>query len=544
VGYGPYNEYNRNFTWFDNATWIRGRHTWKFGLDVHRYNKTENASSQQGTFSFTHTGAPSGTSSFQQGWANFLLGNVSTFSMPSTDITPNLWAWQHDAFAQDDFKVTPHLTLFLGVRWSFFGQPKDDTRVLDNFDPAAFNSANAPKIDPATGNVIAGTGNNWQMNGIIIAGQNSAFGDRVANNVYKNFAPRQSRLGSFQRRQNQHPRRLRHLLRLRPVRQLRAELVRRPALRFQRDQRELLQRRRGYGRYQPPGPQRYHRPGPARHAGCLADPYLQQWSFHLQRSLSRNLVLEVAYAGTKGTHLLGIVDINEAYPGAAYAAGLHRPNGNTIFTSTVPRINSVRRFPGFTYINALETAFDSNYNALQTQLRKNFGAGGQFNLSYTRSKYFTDNRSDRSNAPQNSYNWHEGEYGPPGDRQHVLTFNYIYELPIFRGSKGFVGGALKGWQFSGLGAFYTGAPFKVTTSGFDPAGLGNIGNNSAASGRPDMICDPNASAPHHYGGSAQSSGQNLTWFNTACFAPVPQGAIRPGTPDAAPFAARVSPTWT
>jgi hypothetical protein len=62
----------------------------------------------------------------------------------------------------------------------------------------------------------------------------------------------------------------------------------------------------------------------------------------------------------------------------------------------------------------------------------------------------------------------------------------------------------------------------------DPAGLGILSGGSQASLRPDMVCDPNAAAPQQFGGSAQSSAQNLMWFNTACFAPVPQGAVRPG----------------
>ena len=49
IGYGPYNEQNRNYTFFDNVTWIKGRHTFKFGWNTNRYNKTENAASQQGT---------------------------------------------------------------------------------------------------------------------------------------------------------------------------------------------------------------------------------------------------------------------------------------------------------------------------------------------------------------------------------------------------------------------------------------------------------------------------------------------------------------
>ena len=88
IGYGPYNEHNRNYTFFDNVTWIKGRHTLKFGFSTNRYNKTENAASQQGSFAFTNAGAPTGTSAFQQSLANFLLGNVATFTSPPPTSLP------------------------------------------------------------------------------------------------------------------------------------------------------------------------------------------------------------------------------------------------------------------------------------------------------------------------------------------------------------------------------------------------------------------------------------------------------------------------
>jgi hypothetical protein len=526
LGYGPYNEYNRNFTWFDNLTWIKGRHSLKFGWSTHRYNKTENAASGQGSFGFTATGAPTGTSSFQQSFANFLLGNVSTFSQPSQDITPDLWSWTHEAYAQDDFKVTPHLTVFAGVRWSFFGQPSDSGNLLDNFDPHSYNPANAPQIDPTNGNKVAGTGNNPNMNGIIVAGANSPFGDHVGNQVWKNFAPR---LG----------------LAWDPFGDGKTSI------------------RAGYGIYHDSGlvgtyeQNTFANPpyvnsvnisnapfnnitGGTLAAASLAPlglhatqipalvPYVQSWSFNIQRTLSKDTTLEVGYFGSKGTHLLGIVDVNQAYAGAALAAGLHQNNGSTIFTSTdEPRINAVRPYKGFLYINTLETAFDSNYHSLQASFTKRFAATGSFRASYTFSKTMTDNGSDRSNAPQNSYNWHEGEYGPaPFDRTHVLSFNVVYEIPIFRGSRGIVGGLLKGWQVSGIGAFYTGAPFTVTTSTNDAAGLGSVGNSSVASARPDMICDPNENAPKAFNGAPSAS--STPWFNTACFANTPNGAVRPG----------------
>jgi hypothetical protein len=99
--------------------------------------------------------------------------------------------------------------------------------------------------------------------------------------------------------------------------------------------------------------------------------------------------------------------------------------GNTIFTSSDdPNINAVRPYLGHNAINAIESAFDSNYNGLLVSFQKRFHTAGLIGLAYTYSKNLTDNASDRSNAPQNSYSWHEGEYGPATlDRQQVLELN-------------------------------------------------------------------------------------------------------------------------
>src|SRR3569832_518284 len=179
-------------------------------------------------------------------------------------------------------------------------------------------------------------------------------------------------------------------------------------------------------------------------------------------------MLQTSYVGFLGSFLFGIVDINQAYPGIALAAGLHTNAApdNTIFTtSDDPRINAVRPYYGWNAINALENAFDSNYSSLQFSFRKSFHSAGLIGAAYTWSKNLTDNGSDRSNAPQNSYNWHEGEYGPsPGDRQHVLSATYVYDIPFFKGSHGFVAGVAKGWEVSGIVAAYTGQPATVPTS--------------------------------------------------------------------------------
>jgi hypothetical protein len=158
-------------------------------------------------------------------------------------------------------------------------------------------------------------------------------------------------------------------------------------------------------------------------------------------------------------------------------------------------------------------------------VHKNFGVAGLIDGSYTWSKHMTDSGAD-STAPQSSFNWHAGEYGPsPNDRQQVLAINYIYTIPAYAHSHGILHQALGGWEVTGIPSAYSGTPFTVTTSSVDPAGLGLLGN-SASSSRPDMVCDPRASQPKRF---TTTTGTGMpTWFNTACFQPVPNGLVRPG----------------
>jgi hypothetical protein len=527
---GPYVDYNRNYTWFDNLMWVRGRHTLRFGFSLNYYQKTENAHTGQGTFTFTNNGLPSGSTTFQQEWANYLLGNVATFTQPSRDITPDVRAWQSEAFINDDFKLTPRLTVFAGLRWSYFGAPIDDNGIMDNFDPGLYNPAKAPKIDPTNGNVIPGTAG-WQTNGIIIGGQNSPFGGKVANSNYLNFAPRFSfawdpfgngktairggygiffdstLFGTFEQNIFADPPYVSSVT---------------------YNNANFSNVTGGTQGIDPLGPQAtsvltlHATQIPAR------VPYSQQWKFDIQRRMPKGIFVDIAYVATRGTHLLGIVDINEAPPGLALANGLHAAGSNTVFTSTdQARINAVRPYRGFGPINALETGFSSNYNGLQVQANKNFGSAGLIGLSYTFSKTLANSSSDRSHWPQNSYDW-TSEYGPTSyDRRHVLSANYVYTMPFFRHAHGFQRAALAGWEMSGIIQAYTGQPTRVITSGVDPAGLGLLGNTSIAN-RPDQICDANAGAPQEYGGSLQEVAQGLVWFNNKCFANVPQKSVRPG----------------
>ena len=513
-GFGPYNDFNRNHFAFDNMTKVLGRHTLKFGFAYNHYQKTENAGGNNaGTFAFNNLGAPAGTPTYKQSWANFLLGNVSNFTQDSLDLTPDIRAQQVEFYLQDDFRITPHFTLNLGARYSIFRQPWDNNGYLTNFDPSLYDPSKAPQINPATGLIVPNTGD--PLNGIIVADKNSPFGSKVSNENNNNIAPRvgfawdpfgdgktsiRSGYGIFYDtilygvyEQN--------IFANPPY----VSSVAIPNTRLENPAASVPNVSLS--------PKVLH--------GTPSDyrtPYSQQWSFDIQRQVLRGAILDVAYVGTKGTHLIGIADINQVPVGAAAASGLV-PAGGYITSATTPRLNALRPYLGYNAINSIETWFNSNYHSLQVSLEKRFAGSSQFGLAYTFSKAITDNRSDRSSAPQDVYTFRASERGlAQFDRRHILTVNYIYDLPFFRNQQGFTGKALGGWEISGITTINSGLPLNVTSSlGNDPAGLGFLGASSAGP-RPDWVCNPNIGAPHTF----------QQWFNTSCFAEVPVGQIRPG----------------
>lgn len=134
--YGPYRDFSRNHNIFVNVIKTAGRHTLHFGVDYNHYQKKENnASANAGSFTFTNAGlvtspAALQAQAYQQSFANFLTGFVTTFSQASIDVTANIHVNQIEAYAEDDWKVTPRLTMNLGVRYSKFNQPTDANNQL------------------------------------------------------------------------------------------------------------------------------------------------------------------------------------------------------------------------------------------------------------------------------------------------------------------------------------------------------------------------------------------------------------------------------
>lgn len=232
----------------------------------------------------------------------------------------------------------------------------------------------------------------------------------------------------------------------------------------------------------------------------------------MQHEFPAGFLVDVGYYGSKDTHLLGIVDLNQPTPGAYIAAGI---SSSPLTSGNVARINAIRPYKGYGPINTIRPWFTGNYNSMQFSAEKRFKSSSLLKVNYTWSHALTTSMSDRSNAPANVYDLRQN-YGPSFlDRRHVVTANYIYELPWLHDQKGFVGHLLGGWQTSGIVSIATGLPLNVSgniptggTTSVDAAGQGCILGASSCPIRPNMISDPNTNAPH----------QLLAWFNTAAFA--------------------------
>lgn len=522
-GFGPYRDFNDNHNVFDNLTKVTGRHTLKFGFTYNWYQKHENAAnSNQGSFSFA-TSDPNlpNSDSADIEFANFLEGNVADFSQASKDFTAIIRQQQFEIYAQDEFRIRPNLTIDFGIRNSTFRQPTDAGGHLTTFDPAAYNPATAPQIDPTTGELIPGTGN--PLDGIIVGGGTSPFGNAVVQQRNINLAPRVG-------------------ISWDPFKDGKTAV------------------RAGYGIYydspaiswdetavfgnppfvtstniintsldSPAGPSAPN-PAPPVLTGIGVNwrqPNTQEWSLDVQREVRPNLLVDIGYYGNKGTHLLGDVDINEPTPGAYVTAlapfGVTPPI--TTFGAT-EQLNFIRPFKGFDAMNIFSTEFTSNYHSLQIAVQKRFSANSLLNVSYTWSHALTDAQTDFS-TPVLTSDPHF-DYGPAQfDRRNILNVNYVYNLPFYRAQQGLVGHVLGGWEVSGIISAYSGRPFTAFDFFEDPAGIGVLGF-SGATERPDLVGNPQSGAPHTF----------AQWFNKSAFAEVPNGEIRPGN---APRGAIIGP---
>ena len=500
TGY-PYSYENPALTFKDNLVWTRGKHILKFGFFLLKDQLTHvipnGGFDSQGVLSFSNSSSVTTGNAL----ADMYMGRMGSYTQTGVVTNGQLvggFARGHyrqtdfEPYVQDDWRISPKLTLNLGLRYYFVTPWVDHTTptVASIFVPSMYNPANQAQLN-AAGNIIPGTGANWLTygNGLVECGTGSIpKGCTILPHL--NFSPRFGFSWD-------------------PT--AKGKMVVRGGYAYTYDTSNAhMTAANRYG-----GPpvvgtlSAYNIDGFANVVpGAIAPvfatdllqhqslPQIQHFSLGVQRQLFDNSILSVSYVGTIGHHLQRFRNINQVPVGAGIQnvpslAGTPDcdASGNcdvqNILIHTLEPAIFFAPYRGFTNINNAEAEASSNYNALQVDYRHNVGHNLTLQMFYTWSHTLDDvfGGGGTSSSPTgiNDYDTKRW-YGTSSLNQaQAFSMNYVYAIPFFTHSgNGFTRAALGGWQLSGVTTFSLGPPLNFT--------CGLAGMSSGVGG--NVLCNP------------------------------------------------------
>ncbi|HEY4661185.1 MAG TPA: TonB-dependent receptor, partial [Terriglobales bacterium] len=445
----------------DVFTLIRGGHTIKVGGEIRwsQFNISQEAAPRG---QFTFNGDFTGSS-----LADMLLGLPFNASI-STVIGMHNRQHVPSFFAQDDWKVTPRLTLNIGLRYDYFSPTVELNDRQSNFDyntrtiiVAGQSGASRSLVEADKGNFAPRLGFAWtptQSGNTVIRG---AYGIFYSGQEIRTAAPLQ----------------LAYNLPFFYEPQFISDGVT-PVITVSQGFPSL-------------NPSQAINPGVTSVDSHLHTPYYQTWNLAVQRSLPAAVSLEVAYAGSKGTHLQGVVDPNQDRVPGPGDVQARRP---------------LPQFGGFTAITNIAS---SNYNSLQIKAEKRATHGLYFLSAFTYSKAINDLPEICCAAPfaQNSYDLAAERGRADFDQTLRWILSFDYELPFGKQGSRFSNGVMDavagGWHLGGIYTLASGFPFSPY--------INNDTSNTGTQGIPRPNQLRNGNLP-----SSQRS-PNL-WFDVNAFA--------------------------
>ncbi len=445
----PQSRVSDAFQFSNVATWTKSKHSIKVGADV-RYNKMDNqaAFDSKGTFTFNNL------QSYMNNDAAQLRQALQTASFQANQ-------WQAYIFGGDDFRVTPDLTLNLGLRYEYgtvplgmFGAtdaaslavmvPGPVQKDLNNFAPSlGFNWA------PRSSSSLIGDGKTVVRGGFRM-GYDVLFYNLLTVNG-SNY-PRVAVADVFS-----------------------------PGV---LDVYPSLLPKSGSAIFSPTNT---YTNSPV----DTVNPDSKSWSLSVGREFG-DFVAEVGYTGSRTGHGINQILANPAVLSPAQAALViaagHANAIPSVHARRVdPTIGNRTLIPAYVGPAGNDVEARSKYNGIYVSLNKRLTHGIQFNANYTYSKFESNNdaslgeggTSESSQRPQSMFDydaeWAVSQY----DRPHRFVVTYLVELP---GPKsGFLRQVLGGWQLSGITQYQSGRPFTILT-GVDSNGDGNTGSD-----RPNLV---------------------------------------------------------
>lgn len=443
----------------DNVSWVHGRHTVKFGVDLERvtmYIYATNSARPTITFNGQYTGNALG---------DFLLGyinNTGTSQQQNDTIQQRVY----DGYIQDDWKATSKLTLNIGLRYElptpFVEEYDRQSNFVLDVGPCYLQIVTVKDSGPCgVGRALVRTDYNNLAPRLGLAYQAAA--KTVVRAGFGVFYGRDEDLGIQRRLPNNPP------------------FI--TSATFVGDQTSpafLL--RDGF---------------PANaldQASGSTDvnnfpfnfpiPYVIQWNLNVEREVGGNFVAQLGYTGSEAHKLPGVLAENQPYPGT----------GN---------VNARRPYKGLGNIQSYNPYINSKYDALIAKLERRLSKGVTVLASYTYAHSMDGggNQNDANDpGPQDVRNLKLQEGDSNFDIRHRFALSGLYALP-FGKSKGVLPSLVRDWQLSGIFSAQTGQPFTVTSS-TDPTG-------TSTTARPNRLRD---------GSLPPSQRGPLHWFDTTAFA--------------------------
>lgn len=208
-------------------------------------------------------------------------------------------------------------------------------------------------------------------------------------------------------------------------------------------------------------------------------PYVAEWNLDIQRAITNNLTIDVAYVGNHGFAQGTELDINQPTVGAGYAACLAAPSVTTCVPNTAAEVGPYSaRFPYISQIIQVGNQDFSTYNALQVTVNERLSHGLSFLAGYTYS-HALDMESSSSVSQQLfpvDANNPRLSYGPTNsDIRHRVTFAPTYRIPGIN----FPAQLLKGWSVSGIVTLQGGLPWSPVDQVNDLTGTGEVNAGGA-----------------------------------------------------------------
>lgn len=487
-GIGPRDRLNQLWQVSDNVSLRRGNHFMKFGGVIARRNWTFDESvDPRGTFGFDGRTTSGGAAPVREhAFAAFLLGLATSAQVSAEPFATRMNNWWQAYYFQDDWRVSPRLTLNIGLRYEYFS-PAVQRGPAVNFD-----------LDGPVPGFTVSRQTFWGFTDI----PNTS--DRPPSLVYPdrdNFGPRfgfayqTPFLKDFVLRGGYGIYYFPEITNSWTTLTLNPPIVK--TYNYTSTFDKPLQVEEVFLRAADP---RFGLFGAGGLDPYLADSYTQQWNLTAQKKLPANIYFDLGYVGSRGVNLTMSFDGNRPIQVVTPGPG-------------VPGVDARRPFRGFSRIGVAKSIGQSTYHSMQMKVERRVGRGLSFIGSWTWSHAISN--ADISTVGggyylggvQDVYNLRADRADATFDIRHRLSVALLYDLPFFRESQiPAVRTLLGGWQIGAIITEQTG--FASTLSGIgDTTGTGVSSRVSVVPGQSEKL----------------AKRTREKWFNTAAFMETPLG---------------------